>query len=70
MSNGQPTTPIASGVSVTGEIVYDNATGIGEYSGISYTINNLAPVPLPAAAWLLLSGLGGLGWLRRRSAAG
>ncbi len=27
-----------------------------------------APVPIPAAAWLLGSALGGLGWLRRRAA--
>jgi hypothetical protein len=35
---------------------------------VGYLIATPVPVPLPAAAWLLISGLGALGIARRRTA--
>lgn len=35
---------------------------------MSFNVAEVSAVPLPAAAWLLLSGLGGLGFLGRRRA--
>jgi hypothetical protein len=48
------------------------ATGIdfGATSGLAaFDDVTVAPVPLPAAVWLLISGLGGLGVFRRKLAA-
>ena len=32
----------------------------GNYSALDYTLTSFAPVPLPSAIWLVLSGLGGV----------
>ena len=58
----------ASYVTISGvtfdEIRFSADTNAFEFSNLSST-----PVPLPAAAWLLLSGLAGLGFVGRRKAA-
>jgi hypothetical protein len=57
-----PTTTLGAGTYVLE--VRGNVTGSsgGSYSGTL----NVTPVPLPAAAWLLLSGMAGFGSLARR----
>lgn len=53
------------------ESPFDGAPGVSNPSGIAFEFSNLTatPIPLPAAAWLLLSGLAGLGLLGRKRAA-
>jgi len=45
-----------------------NTTGAGEIAnpGFYYSANGTSPVPVPAAAWLMVSGLGALGAMARR----
>lgn len=63
-SNGLPL-PIVSGnssnVGAVQAVTNDNLT-----ASLEYEITSLTPVPLPAAAWLLLSGLGALGFFARK----
>ncbi|HLB99548.1 MAG TPA: VPLPA-CTERM sorting domain-containing protein, partial [Acetobacteraceae bacterium] len=51
----------ASGAAAENFSVLDTAALGQVYRGV-----DVAPVPLPAAAWLLLAGLGGLGVISRR----
>jgi hypothetical protein len=64
------------GTEVDPSCTFDAATGVwtlreGGESTIALVANvaNVAPVPLPAAAWMLLAGLGGLGLIRSRRKA-
>jgi hypothetical protein len=45
-------------------------TGTGTVGGLYQATVGVAAVPLPAAAWLLLSGLAGMGLIARRRRAG
>lgn len=36
--------------------------------GMSFTVADVSEVPLPAAAWLFLTGLAGMGWMKKRKA--
>lgn len=57
-----------SGFGTLWSILFDNtaSTGAGyAFGNITYTVADIAPVPVPASAPLLLAGLGGLAWFRR-----
>lgn len=57
-----PDAPIAPLVDV-----FSGSSGVW-ISSVTFSTSDPSPVPLPAAAWLLLSGVGGLGAFARRRA--
>ncbi len=52
------------------DLAYDNTFASFTATGLSgYAVSGTAPVPIPAAAWLLGSGVIGLAGIRRRKSA-
>jgi hypothetical protein len=56
----------ASSVIAGTPAAYNNSSGNWRFADVQIDGTAVAPVPLPASAWLMLSGLGGVGFLSRR----
>ncbi|MEL7547244.1 MAG: VPLPA-CTERM sorting domain-containing protein [Pseudomonadota bacterium] len=68
-----PNDVIELGGSAILPLSFSNLVSEGEFrafrtlgSVVTIEISDVAPVPLPAAAWMFLTGLSGLAWWRRR----
>jgi len=59
----------ASSVIAGNPAAYNNSSGNWRFADVQIDGTAVAPVPLPATAWLMLSGVGGLGLLSRRRKA-
>jgi hypothetical protein len=54
-------------VEIDGAYVIGSGTSLWNRTGLSH-VGSIAPIPLPAAGWLVLAGMGALGLMRRRRA--
>jgi hypothetical protein len=58
----------ASDWSLTGDVTFtDDGSSRGSSPAAQFKVTNVAPVPLPAAGWMLVAGVAGLAAMRRRA---